>query len=147
MAGRRRHGPRPDRHTALLLAGPLAIAGAIGGAWGGSTLLAHPTVRGADATTMAAHLDGGQRGDMTPIVVRVRVSGPLQSQLGRDSITVTLPGGGTVGTLLNQLGAEDPVIAAMGPSVMIAVSGSMATPDAVIVAGETVELMSPMAGG
>ncbi|TAK72036.1 MAG: hypothetical protein EPO22_00885, partial [Dehalococcoidia bacterium] len=112
MTERRRHGARAERHTALLLAGPLAIAGAIGGAWGGSTLLAHPPVAGADAIVAGAVSSVQRDGSSAPIVVRVRLSSPLQSQLGRDSITVTLPRGATVGTLLNQLGADDPVLAA-----------------------------------
>ncbi len=148
MAGRRRHGARAERRIGLLLTGPLAIAGVIAGAWGGSAILAHPRVAGADATIVAGRASGVQHdSDMTPIFVRVRLSSPLRSQLGRNAIDVTLPPGATVGTLLNRLSAADPVLAAMGPSIMIAVSGSMASPDTVIVAGETVELMSPMSGG
>jgi len=145
---RRRHGQRPGRQRALLLTGPLAIAGVIAGAWGGSTLMAHPATAGADSSMAARPASSGQRdGATAPIVVQVRLSSPLRAQLRRESISVTLPAGATVGTLLNRLGAEDPVLAAMGPSIMIAVSGSMASPDAVLVAGEPVELMSPLAGG
>lgn len=149
MAGeRRRRGARAERRTALLLTGPLAIAGVIAGAWGGSALLAHPQIAGADTTIVGMRESGGRHdADMSPIVVRVRLSSTLRSQLGRDAIDVTLPPGATVGTLLNRLAADEPVLAAMGPSIMIAVSGSMAAPDTVVVDGETVELMSPLAGG
>lgn len=145
---RRRHGAPTGRHKALLLTGPLAIAGVIAGAWGGSALVPHRTARGADSTIIAGRTSaGGRDGNAAAIVVRVRLSSSLQAQLRRDSISVTLPTGASVGVLLNQLGADYPMLAAMGPSVMIAVSGSMAAPETVLVEGEAVELMSPYAGG
>jgi molybdopterin converting factor small subunit len=145
---RRRRGAPTGRHKALLLTGPLAIAGVIAGAWGGSALVPHRTALGADLRIVAGRTNAGRRDGYTaPITVRVRLSSSLQAQLRRDSMSVTLPAGASVGMLLNRLGADYPVLAAMGPSIMIAVSGSMAAPETVLVEGETVELMSPYAGG
>ena len=147
MDGRRRCRVQARPPSTLMFAGPLAIAGVIGGAFVGQTFLAQPPVAGADTMIVAGRVSGGQRKSSEPMVVRVRLSSPLQALLQQDSVITTVPGGATVGTLLNQLSVGYPVLASMGPSVMIAVSGSMASPDTLLVDGETVELMSPMAGG
>ncbi len=88
-------------------------------------------------------------GRLTPetIAVRVRVSAALQSAMSEQAFDVTLPRGASVGTLLNRLSDAYPVLAAMGPSVMVAVSGEMAPPDRSLASGEVVDLLAPMAGG
>lgn len=139
---RRRHGAPARRSRALLLTGPLAIAGVVAGAWGGSMLASHQTAAGVDSGIVAGHSGGGSR-----TAVAVRLTALLQAQLGRQTISVSLPAGADVGALLNRLSTDYPVLAAMGTSIMIAVSGSMAAPDTALVDGETVELMSPLAGG
>ncbi len=138
---RRRLSAPARRSTALLLAGPLAIAGVVAGAWGGSVLALRRTAEGADSPIVAGRMSGGRA------TIAVRLSAALQAQLGRQTISVSLPAGADVGALLNRLGTDYPVLAAMGPSIMVAVSGSMAAPDTALVDGETVELMSPLAGG
>lgn len=52
-----------------------------------------------------------------------------------------------MGTLLNRLSETYPVLAAMGPSVMVAVSNRMESPDRVLANGDIVNLVSQMAGG
>ena len=81
------------------------------------------------------------------ITVGVRLSAPLQALVHERSVSVTLPRGASVGTLLDRLGDDYPVLAAMGPSIMVAVSGTMTPPDTTLASGEAVDLMSPMAGG
>ncbi len=138
---RRRLSAPARRSKALLLTGPLAIAGVIAGAWGGSVLASHRTAEGADSGLVAGRLSGGG------VTIGVRPSTALQAQLGQKSIDVSLPAGADVGALLNRLSTDYPVLAAMGPSIMVAVSGSMAAPDTALVDAETVDLMSPLAGG
>jgi molybdopterin converting factor small subunit len=146
---RRRHGAPAGPSRVLLLSGPLAVASVIVGAWGGSTLMAHPFASVTNETSIA----GG--GSAVPpagrssaaMAVRVRLTSWLQVQLGRTSIDVVLPQGADVGALLERLNADYPVIAAMGSSAMIAVSGRMASQDTVLVEGELVELTPAMAGG
>ena len=131
-----------------MLTGPLAIIGVIAGAWGGSHLAGH-RASGATISTVAGRVAGGAPADSSTagVTVRVRLSSPLQVLLHEQAVDVTLPPGASVGTLLNHLSQVYPVLAAMGPSVMVAVSGSMEPPDTMLVAGEVVDLMSPMAGG
>lgn len=131
-----------------MLTGPLAAAGMLAGAWGGSHLASH---RAAASTTMVdmGVMGGAPAGSLSPatITVDVRLSAPLQALLHERAIDVTLPAGASVGALLNRLSDDFPVLAAMGPSIMVAVSGTMAPPARVLIAGETVDLMFPLAGG
>ena len=144
---RRRQGAPVGPRRVLLLTGPMAIVGVIAGAFGGSMLVSHPRAASADPAIVAGRTSGGHARSGAPIAVRVRLSSSLQAQIGQQAMDVLLPAGADVGTLLNRLGADYPVLAAMGPSIMVAVSGSMATPDLPLIDSETVELMSPFAGG
>ena len=144
---RRRPGAPVGPHRALLLTGPMAIVGVIAGVFGGSMLVSHSRAASADPAVVVGRAGGGQARSGAPIAVRVRLSSSLQAQIGQQAMDVLLPAGADVGTLLNRLGADYPVLAAMGPSIMVAVSGSMATPDLPLIDSETVELMSPFAGG
>jgi len=132
-----------------MLTGPIAAVGVIAGAWGGSHL-ATRRAAGATASTVADRIIGGAPADgLTPanITVRVRLSAPLQAEVHEQAVSVTLPSGASVGTLLNRLSDTHPVLAAMGPNVMVAVSGQMESPERVLVNGEVVDLVSQMAGG
>ena len=149
MAQKHERRTSPDRPKALLLTGPLA-AGVIAVVWGGWHLGVHPAA-GAPAPTVADRvLEGGTLADpLTPetITVRVLLSAALQTAVHEQAFSVTLPRGASVGTLLNQLADAYPVLAAMGPSVMVAVADRMEPPERMLSNGEVVDLVSPMAGG
>ena len=131
-----------------MLTGPLAAAGVLAGAWGGSHLAtrhASSAAAAAAGITRDAHSSG--IGSLDTITVTVRPSASLQSLLRERSVGVVLPRGATVGALLNRLSGDYPVLAALGPSVMAAVSGAMVRPETTLTAGEVIELMIPTAGG
>jgi len=118
--------------------------------WSGSRLGVNPAA-GAQASTVADRIVGtGRPADLlTPetITVRVRLSAALQTMVGQQALGVTLPRDASVGALLNRLSDAYPVLAAMGPSIMVAVSGRMEPPDRVLANGEVVDLVSQVAGG
>jgi molybdopterin converting factor small subunit len=131
-----------------MLSGPLAAAGMLAGAWGGSHLAAHRAAN--SSSVVAAGAVGGAPADgLSPatITVSVQLSAPLQALVHERAIDLAVPPGASVGTLLNRLSEDYPVLAAMGPSIMVAVSGTMAPPDTALAGGELVDLMSAMAGG
>ncbi len=150
MARKHQRRTSLDRRQALLLAAPLAVTGVIAVVWGGSRLGGDPAA-GAQASLVADHINGdGRPADLlTPesITVRVRLSGALQAMVREETVSVTLPRDATVGFLLNRVSDAYPVLAAMGPSVMVAVSERMEPPDRVLANGEIVDLVSQMAGG
>lgn len=150
MARERKRSASPDRHKALLLIGPLAATSVIAVVWSGSHLGVGPAA-GAQASLVADHIAGASRpADLvTPesITVRVRLSAVLQTMVREQDVNMTLPRDASVGTLLNRLSDAYPVLAAMGPSVMVAVSDQMEPPDRVLANGEVVDLVSQMAGG
>jgi molybdopterin converting factor small subunit len=146
---KRGRGTPPFPHRALVLSGPLAVAGVIAVAWSGSHLGAAPSP-GAQAASADAAAHVRHAGDLlTPqtLSVRVRFSAGLQEMVGERAVSVTLPEGGTVGTLLIRLSDRYPALAVMGPSIMVAVDGEIQWPDRVLASGEVVELVSQMAGG
>lgn len=138
-----------DRGKALVLSGPLAVAGVVALAWSGARLGAAPAPGAQAATFDAAAHAGHDAGPhtSTTIGVRVRVSAALEEMTGASSVNVTLPEGSTVGTLLNRLSDDYPALAMMGPSVMVAVDEEMQRPDHVLENGDLVDLVSQMAGG
>ena len=149
MPQRRARTPSSNRPKALLLTGPLAAAGVIAGGWGGWHLRDHPAA-GSPSSTVADGVVGGRPADrLTPetITVRVRLSAALQTEVHQQAFSVTLPQSASVSTLLNRLTDAYPVLAAMGPSIMIAVSGQMEPPDRALATGEVVDLVAPTAGG
>lgn len=140
----------PDRRKALLLTGPFAVAGVIAVVWSGSRLGVNPAA-GAQTSTVADRTVGtGRPADLlTPetITVRVRLSAALQTMVGQQALSVTLPRDASVGALLNRLSDAYPALAAMGPSIMVVVSDRTEPPDRVLANGEVVDLVSQMAGG
>jgi len=157
MAQEHERRTSPDRRKALLLASPLAVAGVIAVVWGGSHVGVGPAagapLRGESSTaSLAADHIGGAGGPanlLTPetITVRVRLSAALQTMVREQALSVTLPRDASVGTLLNRLSDAYPVLAALGPSVMVAVSDRMEPPDRVLANGEAVDLVAQMNGG
>jgi molybdopterin converting factor small subunit len=82
-----------------------------------------------------------------PIAVHVRLSSALERLVGSGRLTVALPPGSTVNALLNRLGDTYPVLAAMGPSILVAAGDAAQPPSMVLSDGEAVDLISQMAGG
>jgi molybdopterin converting factor small subunit len=150
MARDRKRRTSPGRYKALLLTGPLAVTGVIAVVLSGSHL-GVDRAAGARASTVADRIvSSGRPADLlTPesITVRVRIPAALQLMMREQILSVTLPRDASVGTLLNRLSEAYPVLAAMGPSVMVAVSDQMEPPDRVLANGEVVDLVSQMAGG
>jgi molybdopterin converting factor small subunit len=151
MTERRRGNQRADRSRILILTGPVAVASAIAFVWGGSYLRPHRPAHAESSLTADAGANGGAAAGrlLTPrtIAVRVRLSAALERLVGNRIVTVTLPPGGTVGTLLNRLGEAYPVLASMGPSILVAVSDEAQPPDTVLANGQVVDLISQMSGG
>lgn len=139
----------PDRYKALVLSGPLALAGVVAVAWSGARLGATPAP-GAEAASAHATAHGSHAGELlTPrtISVRVRFSTALRELAGPSALNVTLQERASVGSLLNRLSEQYPVLAMMGPSVMVAVGDEMQFPETILRDGEVVDLVSSMAGG
>jgi molybdopterin converting factor small subunit len=150
MAREHERRTSPDRHKALLLIGPLAVTGVIAVVLSGSHLGVHRAA-GAQASLVADHLAGAgppaDRLTRETITVRVRLSAALQPMMREQVLSMTLPRDASVGTLLNRLSDAYPVLAAMGPSVVVVVSDRIEPPDRVLANGEIVDLVSQMAGG
>ena len=153
MTERHRRSQGRDRGRYLILTGPVAVASAFAFVWGGSYLRPHRPAHANSSVTADASANGGDAAGrlLTPqtIAVRVRLSSALQSLVGNQSatVTVTLPQRGTVGTLLNRLSETYPVLASMGPSILVAVSDEAQPPDTALANGQLVDLISQMSGG
>ena len=150
MPVRQRQKTPIDRGKALILSGPLAVAGVLAVVGAGVHLGAAPDARAQSATVAGddAHVVAAASLLTSPtIAVRVRVSGGLQELLSERALSVELPEHATVNALLNRLSDAYPVLASMGPSVMVAVGEEMQWPDHVLENGDLIDLVSQMAGG
>jgi molybdopterin converting factor small subunit len=150
MARERKRRASPDRHKALLLTGPVAVASVIAVVWSGSRLGVAPAAGGQASTVADRVVSSGRPADLLTsetITVRVRLPAALQPMMREQVLSMTLPRDASVGTLLNRLSDAYPVLAAMGPSIVVAVSDRMEPPDRVLANGEVVDLVSQMAGG
>jgi molybdopterin converting factor small subunit len=140
-------GGRPGRRRPVPPGGHLAAAGAlalvIGASACGRAARPSPATAGGGGSRVA----DAQVVERAPMHVRVRLSSQLQRLVGSTQLTLALPPGSTVNGLLNYLGDAYPAIAAMGPSMLIAVGDAAQPPATVLADGDTVDLISQMAGG
>jgi len=134
-----------DRSRVLAVTGPLAMAGALAAAWGGSSLHGGPSGRVSVAASASADAAG-----LLPspaITVRVRPPHELIGLASDQEISVTLPRGSTVGALQARLADMYPELTPMMPNLFIAVADEMQSSAWVLTDGETIDLIAPMAGG
>jgi molybdopterin converting factor small subunit len=134
-----------DRSRVLAVTGPLAMAGALAAAWGGSYL--HTDRRVPVAIAAAAGADAAGLLTSQTITVRVRLPHELMGLASDQEISVTLPRGSTVGTLQARLADIYPELTPMMPNLFIAVADEMQSSAWVLTDGEAIDLIAPMAGG
>jgi sulfur-carrier protein len=82
-----------------------------------------------------------------PMQIHVRVNGPLSRSLGRARFTVDLTNGATIADLITLLRTQYPEIANALNYVVPVLSGRHCTPSTVLVDGQEVALLMPVAGG
>jgi molybdopterin synthase catalytic subunit len=71
----------------------------------------------------------------------------FRERLGLDEETIELPGGATVATALEHLGARHQVIAALAGRFQVAVNQTMSPGDTALADGDELALIPPVAGG
>jgi sulfur-carrier protein len=79
--------------------------------------------------------------------VQVRLGTGLATAAGTSRLRLELPSGATVATLLDQLRAEQPAIAAALDSALPVVRGEHAAAGQELAEGDEVALLIPVAGG
>jgi molybdopterin converting factor small subunit len=79
--------------------------------------------------------------------VQVRLGAGLATAAGSRRLTVALPDGALVHTLLEELGELEPELAAALDSALPVVRGTHADRDQVLSDGDDVALLIPVAGG
>jgi molybdopterin converting factor small subunit len=136
-----------DRSRVLAVTGPLAMAGALAAAWGGSYL--HVGQSGRVPVSIAAYASADAAGLLPSPAITVRVRPPheLMGLASDQEISVTLPRGSTVGALQARLANLYPELAPMMPNLFIAVADEMQSSAWVLTDGATIDLIAPMAGG
>jgi molybdopterin converting factor subunit 1 len=83
-----------------------------------------------------------------PVVrVSVRYFAVVRERLGREEEALTLAPGATVATALDALVARHAALAALRPYVQVAVNQAMAAAERVLVDGDELALIPPVAGG
>jgi molybdopterin converting factor small subunit len=88
------------------------------------------------------------RGTLTEAVrVQVRLGAGLATAAGSRRLTVALPDGASVHTLLDELGDLEPDLAAALDSALPVVRGTHADRDQALSDGDDVALLIPVAGG
>jgi molybdopterin converting factor small subunit len=88
------------------------------------------------------------RGTLTEAVrVQVRLGAGLATAAGSRRLTVALPDGASVHTLLDELGELEPDLAAALDSALPVVRGTHADRDQALSDGDDVALLIPVAGG
>ena len=146
MGKARRPRNEAERSRVLAVTGPLAMAGALAAAWGGSYLRTSQPGRAPVSIAAAAGVDSAFLTSPT-ITVRVRPPHDLMGVASEQEISVTLPRGSTVGALQARLGEMHPELVPMMPNLFIAVADEMQSSAWVLIDGEVVDLIAPMAGG
>ena len=81
------------------------------------------------------------------MTVVVQLFAVARERVGRPSVSVEVPDGGTVADLRRALAADQPALAPLLPSIMVAVAGDYATEDRPIGPGDEVALIPPVSGG
>lgn len=79
--------------------------------------------------------------------VHIRLFAVAKDLAGRDSISLELPAGSTIGFLRARLAAEVPSLAAVLPQVLFAIGSEYATDDSVVSVGSEVACIPPVSGG
>jgi molybdopterin converting factor small subunit len=136
-----------DRSRVLAVTGPLAMAGALAAAWGGSYLRTDQPGRVPVSIAAAAGADAAGLLTSQTITVRVRPPHELMGLATDQEISVTLPRGSTVGALQARLAEMYPELTPMMPNLFIAVADEMQSSAWVLTDGEAIDLVAPMAGG
>jgi molybdopterin converting factor small subunit len=136
-----------DRSRLLAVTGPLAMAGALAAAWGGSSWGTDRSGRAPTFIAAAADADAGGLRTSPTITVRVRPPHALMGLTSEHEISVTLLRGSTVGALQARLADMHPELTPMMPNLFIAVGDEMQSSAWVLTDGESLELIAPMAGG
>lgn len=81
------------------------------------------------------------------MTIEVRFLASLRSAAGRDSYTLDLPPGATLGQAIERLLREIPDLHAHVPMWHLAVNGTYAEPDAVLQPGDRISIFPYIAGG
>ncbi len=79
--------------------------------------------------------------------VRVRFYAGLQAMMGQKVVEIDVRERATVGELRERIVEDYPVLGALMPTLACAVNEEMAPDEHVLLAGDDVELIPPIAGG
>jgi molybdopterin converting factor small subunit len=90
---------------------------------------------------------GASRYAAPAVRVQVRLGAGLATAAGRRRLTVALPEGASVNTLLEELSEREPELAAGLDSALPVVRGTHADRDQALSDGDDVALLIPVAGG
>lgn len=81
------------------------------------------------------------------MIINVRFSGALASQIGAPRLSVTLPKGATIAHLIGSLQASYPDANALLDSAVFVTAGRQVPQTASLADGQEVALLLPIAGG
>jgi molybdopterin converting factor small subunit len=81
------------------------------------------------------------------MAVKVRLFAGLRGLVGGNDIALALPDGATVEVLRQRLSAEYPVLEPFMPTLVCAVDEEVQPPERVVLDGEVIDVIPPIAGG
>jgi molybdopterin converting factor subunit 1 len=89
----------------------------------------------------------GLRGSLLAVQIQVKLFGALREEAGSRELAMELPEGATTATLRSALAEQLPSVEALGDRLAISVNLELAATDRVLVGGDEVALLPPVAGG